>query len=128
MKSAARRPGRAPSRPAERAGDAQAQGPEETVSRIYPWLDVLLGSFNAITFTLLACLWLRDYWKRRSHWGGYLYLCVTVTFAVVFCGNMASYLSLGMLYRPVPFLAYFQIAANALIPPLVFHFFYRNER
>jgi len=98
------------------------------VSRVYPWLDLLLCSFNAITFTLLACLWLRDYWKRRSHWGGYLYLCVTAAFAVLFCSNIASYLSLGMFYRPVPFLGYFQVAANALIPPLVFHFFYRNER
>jgi len=98
------------------------------VSRVYPWLDILLCSFNAITFTLLACLWLREYWKRGSHWGGYLYLGVTGAFAVLFCSNLAHYLSWGMFYRPVPFLAYFQIGANALIPPLVFHFFYRNER
>jgi len=128
MKSAKRRPGRAPSRPAERAGGAEATGPEETVSRIYPWLDILLCSFNATTFTLLACLWLREYWKRRSHWGGYLYLCVTVAFAVLFCSSIASYLSWGMFYHSVPFLDYFKIAANALIPALVFHFFYRNER
>jgi len=98
------------------------------VSRYYPWLDVLLGSFNAITFILLSFLWLDEFRKRGSHWGGYLYLCITVACAVIFISNVVNYLSWGMVYYGQPFLVYPQIAAQALLPPLLYHFFYRAER
>jgi len=54
------------------------------VSWYYPWLEVLLCSFNGITFTLLAFLWFREYRKYGSHWGGHLYLYLTVACAVLF--------------------------------------------
>ena len=98
------------------------------MSRYYPWLDVLLCSFNGITFTLLSFLWLQEYRKRGSHWGGYLYLCITAACAVLFVSNLANYLLVGLVYYAPLFLAYPQIASNALLPPLVYHFFYRNER
>jgi signal transduction histidine kinase len=88
----------------------------------------LLSAFNAITFTLLSFLWLHDYRKRRTHWGGYLYLYIVVTCAVLFLSNLIDQFSWALVYHPVPFLVYAQITANALIPPLMFHFFYRNEK
>jgi hypothetical protein len=98
------------------------------VSRYYPWLEILLGSFNAITFILLSFLWLYEYRKRGSHWGGYLYLCLVVACAVLFVTNLLYYLSWGLIYWAPTFLFYPQVIANAAIPPLVYHFFYRNER
>src|ERR1035438_1286793 len=55
------------------------------VSRYYPWLEVLLRSFNGITFILLSFLWLHEFRKRGSHWGGYLYLCITAALGLPFC-------------------------------------------
>jgi len=98
------------------------------VSRYYPWLEILLYSFNGITFTLLSFLWLHEYRKRRSHWGGYLYLYVAVACAVLFLSNVAVYLSWGLLYYVPQFLAYPRDVAFSAIPPLVFHFFYRKEK
>lgn len=98
------------------------------MSRYYPWLDVLLGSFNAITFILLSFLWLHEFRKRGSHWGGHLYLCITVACAVIFISNVVNYLSWGMVYYGQPFLVYPQTAAQALLPPMLYHFFYRAEK
>ena len=98
------------------------------MSRYYPWLEVLLRSFNGITFILLSFLWLHEFRKRGSHWGGYLYLCITVACAVLFVSSLVDYLSWGMVYYGQPFLVYPQIAVNALLPALLFHFFYRNEK
>ncbi len=98
------------------------------MSRYYPWLEVLLRSFNGITFILLSFLWLHEFRKRGSHWGGYLYLCITVACAVLFVSSLVDYLSWGMVYYGQPFLVYPQIAANALLPSLLFHFFYKNEK
>ena len=98
------------------------------MSRYYPWLEILLYSFNGITFTLLSFLWLHEYRKRRSHWGGYLYLYVAVACAVLFLSNVAVYLSWGLLYYVPQFLAYPRDVAFSAIPPLVFHFFYRKEK
>ena len=55
------------------------------MSGYYPWLDILLCSFNGITFILLSFLWLREHRKSGSHWGGYLYLYITVACAVPIC-------------------------------------------
>jgi signal transduction histidine kinase len=88
----------------------------------------LLYAFNAITFTLLSYLWFRDYRKHRTHWGGYLYLYIVVSCASLFLSSLVDKFSWALVYHPVKFLAYVQIAANALIPPLMFHFFYRNEK
>jgi signal transduction histidine kinase len=98
------------------------------VSGYYPWLDVLLNSFSAITFTLLSFLWLQEYRKRGSHWGGYLYLYITAACAILFVSNLVNYLSWGMVYYGQPFLVYPQIAASALLPGWLLHFFYRNEK
>lgn len=98
------------------------------MSTWYPWLEVLLYSFNGITFTLLSFLWFREYRKSGNHWGGYLYLYLTVACAALFGCNLVNYLSWGMVYYGQPFLVYPQIAALALLPPLLFHFFYRNEK
>jgi len=98
------------------------------VSRYYPWLEILLCSFNGITFTLLSVLWLREFRKRGRHWGGYLYLYITVACAVLFVSCLVDYLSWGMVYRGLPFLAYPQITPTALLPPLLYHFFYRAEK
>jgi signal transduction histidine kinase len=98
------------------------------VSWYYPWLEVLLCSFNGITFTLLAFLWFREYRRYGSHWGGHLYLYLTVACAVLFVSNVLNYLSVGLAYHDLTFLVYPQLAANALLPSLLYHFFYRNER
>jgi signal transduction histidine kinase len=98
------------------------------VSRYYPWLDILLCSFNGITFILLSVLWLHEFRKSGRHWGGYLYLCITVACAVLFVSSLVNYLSWGMVYFGLPFVAYPQIAATALLPPLLYHFFYRIEK
>ena len=98
------------------------------MSGYYPWLDVLLWGFNGITFTLLSFLWLQEYRKSGSHWGGYLYLYITTACAILFVSNLVNYLSWGMVYYGQPFLVYPQIAAQTLLPPLLFHFFYRNEK
>ena len=98
------------------------------MSGYYPFLYNLLSAFNAITFTLLSFLWLYDYRKRRTHWGGYLYLYIVVSCAVLFLANLIDQFSWALVYHPGPFLVYVQIAANAFIPPLMFHFFYRNEK
>ena len=92
------------------------------MSRYYPWLDILLHSFNGITFTLLSVLWLREFRKSGRHWGGYLYLYITVACAVLFVSSLVNYLSWGMVYYGLPFVAYAQIAATALLPPLLYHF------
>jgi len=98
------------------------------VSKYYPWLDVLLCSFNGITFTLLSFLWFHEYRRRRSHWGGYLYLCVVAACAVLFVSDVAMYLSLGLMYYAPQFPLYTRTTSFSLIPPLVCHFFYRNEK
>jgi signal transduction histidine kinase len=98
------------------------------VSGYYPFLYNLLSAFNAITFTLLSFLWLHDYRKRRTHWGGFLYLYIVVTCAVLFLANLIDQFSWALVYHPVPYLVYAQIVTNAFIPPLMFHFFYRNEK
>ena len=102
--------------------------PEEIVGGFYPWLDVLLNTFDAITFTLLALLWLREFRKTGSHWGGYLYLYLTAACAVLFSSNVISYLLRGTVYHSPMFLVYAQIASNAVLPPLLSHFFYRSEK
>jgi len=98
------------------------------VSGYYPFIYNLLNAFDAITFTLLSFLWLHDYRKRRTHWGGYLYSYIVVSCAVLFLSNLVDQFSWALVYHPVKFLVYLQVAANAFIPPLMFHFFYRNEK
>lgn len=98
------------------------------MSGYYPFIYNLLNAFDAITFTLLSFLWARDYQKRRTHWGGYLYLYIVVSCAVLFLSNLVDQFSWALVYHPVNFLVYVQVAANAFIPPLMFHFFFRNEK
>lgn len=98
------------------------------MSRYYPFLDILLSAFNVITFALLSLLWFRDYRQRRTHWGGYLYLYIVIACGVLFLFNLINQFSCALVYHPLIFLVYPQIVANALIPPWMFHFFYRNEK
>lgn len=98
------------------------------MSGFYPWLDILLCSFNGITFALLSFLWLREYRKSGTHWGGFIYVYITVACAALFISNLLTYLSWGMVYYAQPFLAYPRIAATALLPPMLYHFFYRAEK
>ncbi len=102
--------------------------------RYYPWLayypllEMLLCSFNAILFTLLSFLCLRDFRGRRTQWGGYIYPSILVVFAVLFLIHLATEVVIGLLGRRLFVLDVPEVAVNYLIPPLVVNLFYRSGK
>lgn len=98
------------------------------VSAYYPLAQILLSSFNAILFVLLSYLTLRDPRPRGSRWGGYLYPGITITLAVLFLTNLGNQFAADVLGRGLALLWVAEGAAKFVIPPAVFHLFYRSER
>ncbi len=97
------------------------------LSAYYPVLEILVLSFNAILFVLLSVLLLRARRERRPYWGGALYPAIVFALAVFFIAHLANHFAasvrgggLGLIYIP-------EMATKYLIPPLVFHLFYREE-
>jgi hypothetical protein len=98
------------------------------LSAYYPLLEILVLCFNAILFVLLSFLILRDFRGRRTRWGGYLYPAVIFTLAALFVAHLANHFAAGLWNSGVA-LAYFpEMAGKYLIPPLVFHLFWREEQ
>ena len=89
---------------------------------------MLLCSFNAILFTLLSFLCLRDYRGRRTQWGGYIYPSIIVVFAVLFVLHLGSDVVIGLLGHRLLVLDIPEVGVNYFIPPLVVHLFYRSEK
>ncbi len=94
----------------------------------FPLLEILVLSFNAILFVLLSFLLLRGARKRRIRWGGVPYLASVLTLAVFFVAHLANHFSAGLRNAGLPALYVPEMAAKHLVPALVFHLFYRNEK
>jgi len=94
----------------------------------YPLVEMLLCSFNAIVFTLLSFLCLRDFRGRRTQWGGYIYPSILVVFAVLFVVHLGTEVVIGLLGRRLLALDIPEVTVNYFIPPLVVHLFYHSER
>ena len=88
----------------------------------------LLYCFNAISFALMCFLSLRQYRKRRTEWGGSAYVALVIVFAALYLAIIADEVAYALVHHPVPLVKIFERAANLLIPPLLFHLFYRNEK
>ena len=93
-----------------------------------PLIEMLVCAFNAILFTLLFWYSVRDYRRRRTGWGGYLYTYVVVLVAALFAGHLGNDFAAEFLSRRVALFDLCEIAAKYLVAPLVVHLFYRNER
>ena len=88
----------------------------------------LLYCFNAISFTLMSVLSLRQYRKRGTEWGGSAYVALVIVFAALYLTIIAGELMYAILRHPVPLVKLIERIANLLIPPLLFHLFYHNEK
>ncbi len=98
------------------------------LSAHYPLLELLVCVFNAILFTLLSFYYLRDYRKRSTGWGGYLYAHIVVLCAVLFVGHLGNDLAEELLRRRLALFDLLEISAKYLIPPLTLHLFFRNGK
>jgi len=94
----------------------------------FPLVEMLVCAFNAILFILLAWYSIRDYRRRRTHWGGYLYACLVVLVAIMFSAHLGNDFVTEFLSRRISLLDISEIAAKYLIPPLMVHLFYVNEK
>jgi signal transduction histidine kinase len=94
----------------------------------YPLIPILLRSFNVIVFTLLSFLSFREYRERRIRWGGNAYRAFVVTYAVLYLDLLANEWARLNRGHAVPLLNAIDAITTMLIPPLLFHIFYKNER
>jgi anti-sigma regulatory factor (Ser/Thr protein kinase) len=86
---------------------------------------ILLYSSCAICYTLIAGLFLRDYRKRKSQWGGTPYVCLALVNAFIYSYNVATSV------LPIPELRFAELTQATcifLVPPLLLHLFYHNEK
>jgi signal transduction histidine kinase len=89
---------------------------------------ILLESFSAISFTLIAFFSLREYRNRRSRSGGAVYVWLAAACAVHFLLRVSAGLLRATLGSEVVALAAAYAATGLLILPLILHLFYRNEK
>lgn len=94
----------------------------------YPLLEILILCFNSIVFVLLSFLILRDFRQRGARWGGYLYPASVFTLAVFFVAHLANHFAAGLKGGGSAIIYFPEMAGKYLIPPLVFHLFFRNEK
>ncbi|HWR52256.1 MAG TPA: histidine kinase, partial [Bryobacteraceae bacterium] len=90
--------------------------------------EILVLCFNAILFVLLAFLILRDWRKHRTRWGGRLYPASIFALALFFVAHLANHFAAGLNNGGAAIIYLPEMAGKYLIPPLVFHLFYRNEK
>jgi hypothetical protein len=82
----------------------------------------LLYFLNAILFALMV------FQKRRTGWGGKPYSALIVACAVLYLDKIAIELTRALLHRDLAMLHLLRFAAELLIPPVLVHLVYHNER
>lgn len=104
----------------------QANGPAgEYMVQGLSVVRILLYSSCAIGYTLIAGLFLRDYRKRKTQWGGTPYVCLALANAFIYSFNITTAV------LPVPELRFALLIRTScifLVPPLLSHLFYHNEK
>src|SRR5215471_4090755 len=95
------------------------------MDRYVPLLRVLLDSFSAICFTLMAALCLRERSRRHTRWGGAVYTWTALACAIHFLYRSTRFLFGGQLARPLTAL---DLCAQFFLPALLFHLIYASER
>jgi signal transduction histidine kinase len=98
------------------------------VSRYYYLALDLLYCFNAILFVPMAFLSLQQYRKRRTRWGGIAYVALVNILAVLCLTSIAGELVSAILRHRVALVELVDNTAELLIPALLFHLVYHNER
>ncbi len=94
----------------------------------YPLIEMLVSCFNAILFALLTWFCFQDYRKRRTLWGGRLFILTVASLAVLFLAHFGNEIVTDLLKRRSVLFDVLEIAAKYLIPSMAFHVFYRNGR
>ena len=94
----------------------------------YPLLEIMVCAFNVVLFALLSFYCIRDYRRQKTEWGGYIYAYVVVTCAVLFVAHLGNDFANEFVRHRYRVFDFFEIAAKYLVPPLVLHLFYRNEK
>ena len=93
-----------------------------------PLLEMVACSFNAIVFTLVSFYSIRDYKRRKTRWGGFLFTYVVVLCAVLFIAHLANDFAGEFLWHRIYFFDILEIGAKYAIPPLTVQLFYLNEK
>jgi len=93
-----------------------------------PLILILLQSFNAIAYVLVSFLCLRRFRTQGSHWGGYPYCGVALAFAILFLNSLTRELVFSKLQRVAGPMNAIEVALSMVLPPLLLHAFYHNER
>ncbi len=93
-----------------------------------PLIELLVCAFNAILFVLVSFYCVRDYRRRGTQWGAYIYAYVVVLCALLFIGHLGNDFATELAHHRYGFFDVLEIGSKYLIAPLVFHLFYRDER
>jgi len=94
----------------------------------YTLIPILVRGFCAIAFLFLSFYCLSERRMRKTRWGGNAYAAFVVTYAILYLDILAEEWAGFNLGRTVPFLDIVAAVTSLLIPPLLFHIFYNNER
>ncbi len=93
----------------------------------YPLFEIVVVSFNAILFVLLSFLLLRARRERRPNWGGNLYPAIVIALAALFVSRLSHLFATSLRGGFVGLMFVPEMVSKFIIPPLVFHLFYREE-
>jgi len=94
----------------------------------YTLIPILVRGFCAIAFLFLSYYYLRANRMRTARWGGNAYIVFVVTYTILYLDIPAEEWVGYNLGHRVTFLDIVDVLTSLLIPPLLFHIFYNNER
>lgn len=86
---------------------------------------ILLYSCSAICYTLIAGLFLREYRNRKTQWGGTPYICLAIVNALLYSFEVSTSV---LAISELPWVQLIRSACIFLVPPLLVHLFYHNEK